>query len=82
VTPLDWGVAPTATLAPVCVKVATSALRFVPIGTVALIVTTMGVTVTLIFHALTRGTRLDFLFVRPAMFQLGATRKAPLQPAE
>jgi uncharacterized membrane protein YcfT len=51
-------------------------------GTVALIVTAMGVVVPLLFHALTRGTRLDFLFVRPAAFRLAPTRKAPLQPAE
>jgi hypothetical protein len=52
------------------------------LGTVALIVTAMGVVVPLLFHAVVRGTRLDFLFVRPAAFQIGGTRKAPLQPAE
>jgi uncharacterized membrane protein YcfT len=52
------------------------------LGSVALIVTAMGVIVPLLFHALVRGTRMDFLFVRPAAFQLGAKRKAPLQPAE
>ncbi len=52
------------------------------LGTVALIVTATGVVLPLVFHALTRGTKLDFLFVRPAMFRLRATRKAPLQPAE
>jgi uncharacterized membrane protein YcfT len=52
------------------------------LGTVALIVTAMGVIVPLLFHAVVRGTRFDFLFVRPAVFQIGGTRKAPLQPAE
>jgi len=52
------------------------------VGTVALIVTAMGVVVPLLFHALIRGTRFDFLFVRPAAFRLGSSRKAPLQPAE
>jgi uncharacterized membrane protein YcfT len=52
------------------------------LGTVALIVTAMGVVVPLLFHAAIRGTRLDFLFVRPQAFQLSARRKAPLQPAE
>ncbi|MBY0530659.1 MAG: acyltransferase family protein [Xanthobacteraceae bacterium] len=52
------------------------------LGTVALIVTAMGVIVPLLFHAIVRGTRLDFLFVRPTAFQIGGKRKAPLQPAE
>ena len=52
------------------------------LGTVALIVTAMGVIVPLLFHALVRGTRFDFLFVRPSAFHLSAPRKAPLQPAE
>ena len=52
------------------------------LGTVALIVTAMGVIAPLVFHAIVRGTRFDFLFVRPAAFQLRSTRKAPLQPAE
>jgi uncharacterized membrane protein YcfT len=52
------------------------------LGTVALIVTAMGVIVPLLFHMAVRGTRFDFLFVRPAAFQIGGTRKAPLQPAE
>ncbi len=52
------------------------------LGTVALIVTAMGVVVPLVFYAAIRGTRLDFLFVRPAAFHLQGTRKAPLQPAE
>mgnify|MGYP001160605350 CR=1 FL=1 len=52
------------------------------LGTVALLVTAMGVVVPLVFHALIRGTKLDFLFVRPAAFHIGGTRKARLQPAE
>ncbi len=52
------------------------------LGTVALIVTAMGVIMPLLFHALIRGTRFDFLFVRPAAFRLESPRKAPLQPAE
>lgn len=52
------------------------------LGTVALIVTAMGVIVPLLFHAAVRGTKLDFLFVRPAAFQLSNARKTPLQPAE
>lgn len=52
------------------------------LGTVALIVTIMGVVVPLLFHAIIRGTKLDFLFVRPAAFHLRSTRKAPLLPAE
>jgi uncharacterized membrane protein YcfT len=52
------------------------------LGTVSLLVTAMGVIVPLLFHAAIRGTRLDFLFSRPAAFQLRSTRKAPLAPAE
>jgi len=52
------------------------------LGTVALIVTAMGVIMPLLFHALIRGTRFDFLFMRPAAFRLESPRKAPLQPAE
>jgi hypothetical protein len=52
------------------------------LGTVALIVTAMGVIVPLVFHAVVRSTKLDFLFVRPTAFQISGTRKAPLQPAE
>ena len=52
------------------------------LGTVALIVTAMGVIVPLLLHAAIRGTRLDFLFVRPAAFHLHSARRAPLQPAE
>jgi uncharacterized membrane protein YcfT len=52
------------------------------LGSVALIVTAMGVVVPLVFYAIVRDTKLDFLFVRPAAFHLGGARKAPLQPAE
>ena len=52
------------------------------LGTVALVVTAMGVIVPLLFHAAVRGTRLDFLFTRPAAFHLRGTRRAPLAPAE
>jgi len=50
------------------------------IGVVSLIVTTAGVLGALAIWWATRGTRLDFLFVRPARFRL-APRLA-LQPAE
>ncbi len=40
------------------------------IGTVALIVTAAGVIAPLAFHWLVRGTRFDFLFVRPAFFRI------------
>lgn len=52
------------------------------LGTVALIVTAMGVIAPLVFHAAIRGTKLDFLFVRPAAFHLSRSRKTPLAPAE
>jgi len=52
------------------------------LGSVALIVTAAGVIVPLILHAIVRGTRFDFLFVRPAAFHLGRTRKETLQAAE
>jgi uncharacterized membrane protein YcfT len=52
------------------------------LGSIALIVTAMGVIAPLLFHMAIRGTRFDFLFVRPAAFHLRGTRKAPLQPAE
>jgi uncharacterized membrane protein YcfT len=52
------------------------------LGSIALFVTAMGVVVPLAFHAIIRGTKLNFLFVRPAAFHLGGARKAPLQPAE
>lgn len=52
------------------------------LGTVALAVTVAAVIAPLVFHAIVRGTRLDFLFSRPAVFQLHSARKAPLAPAE
>jgi uncharacterized membrane protein YcfT len=52
------------------------------LGTVSLIVTLVGVTVPLLFHAAIRGTKLDFLFVRPAAFHLPPAGKRTLQPAE
>ncbi len=52
------------------------------LGTVALAVTVAAVIAPLVFHAIARGTRLDFLFSRPAVFQLHSARKAPLAPAE
>jgi uncharacterized membrane protein YcfT len=52
------------------------------IGTVALIVTGMGVAVPLLLHWLVRGTRLDFLFKRPAVFHLDRPRRTVMQPAE
>lgn len=52
------------------------------LGTVALAVTVVAVIAPLVFHAIVRGTRLDFLFSRPAAFQLRSARKAPLAPAE
>jgi uncharacterized membrane protein YcfT len=52
------------------------------LGTVSLIVTLVGVAVPLLFHAAIRGTKLDFLFVRPAAFHLRPAGKKTLQPAE
>jgi uncharacterized membrane protein YcfT len=52
------------------------------LGAVALAVTVAAVIAPLVFHAIVRGTRLDFLFLRPAAFQLRSARKAPLAPAE
>ena len=52
------------------------------LGTVALIVTTMGVVVPLILYWLVQGTRLDFLFRRPAFFHIDGARRPSLQPAE
>lgn len=52
------------------------------LGLVALIVTAMGVVMPLVFHALIRKTRANFLFLRPAAFRLDGVRKAQLQPAE
>src|SRR5262249_60890679 len=50
------------------------------IGVVSLIVTTAGVLGALAIWWATRGTRLDFLFVRPARFWL--TPRMAFQPAE
>lgn len=53
-------------------------------GTAAALVTTMAVITPLILHRLVRGTRLSFLFERPARFHLVSTKpKTPtLLPAE
>ena len=51
------------------------------IGVVSLIVTAAGVLGALAIWWATRGTRLDFLFVRPARFWL-SPRRIALQPAE
>lgn len=50
------------------------------IGTLSLLVTITAVTAPLALHALVRGTRLDFLFVRPAWARLGG--RGRLVPAE
>jgi uncharacterized membrane protein YcfT len=52
------------------------------LGTVALIVTAMGVAVPLVLHWLVQETRLDFLFRRPAFFHIDRARRPALQPAE
>jgi uncharacterized membrane protein YcfT len=52
------------------------------LGTVALIVTAMGVVVPLVLHWFVQGTRLDFLFKRPALFHVDRPRRLALQPAE
>ena len=52
------------------------------LGTVALIVTMMGVIVPLILHWFVQGTRFDFLFRRPAYFYIDRPRRPSLQPAE
>jgi uncharacterized membrane protein YcfT len=52
------------------------------LGTVALIVTVMGVVVPLVLHWFVEGTRLDFLFKRPGFFHIDRPRRAALQPAE
>ena len=52
------------------------------LGTVALIVTVMGVVVPLVLHWFVQGTRLDFLFKRPAFFHIDRPRRLALQPAE
>jgi uncharacterized membrane protein YcfT len=52
------------------------------LGTAALIVTVMGVVVPLVLHWFTQGTRLDFLFKRPAFFHIDRPRRLVLRPAE
>jgi uncharacterized membrane protein YcfT len=52
------------------------------IGLVSLTVTVAGVLGALALWWATRGTRLDFLWVRPAFFHLAPARAATLQPAE
>jgi uncharacterized membrane protein YcfT len=52
------------------------------LGTVALVVTAAGVIGPLVFHALIKGTRANFLFERPAAFHLSSPRKPTLQAAE
>jgi hypothetical protein len=50
------------------------------IGTISLIVTAAGVIAPLVFHWLVRGTRFNFLFVRPDFFRIQPRPR--LQPAE
>ena len=52
------------------------------IGTVALIMTAMAVTVPLLLHYFVRGTFASFLFDRPRMFMLGGASRPALSPAE
>jgi uncharacterized membrane protein YcfT len=52
------------------------------IGTVALMVTAVGVIGPLLLHWLVTGTRFDFLFRRPAFFYIDRPRRPALQPAE
>ena len=52
------------------------------LGTIALIVTAVGVVVPLVLFWLTRGNGLRFLFARPAMFWLTPKPRLSLQPAE
>jgi uncharacterized membrane protein YcfT len=52
------------------------------LGTVALIVTAMGVIVPLVLQWLVTNTRFDFLFKRPAFFHIDGSRRTTLQPAE
>jgi len=56
---------------------------FIPdFGTVALIVAATALTGPLVLHWLVRGTRLGFLFERPAWLRLERPRRPALQPAE
>lgn len=59
----------------------TGALDVIGVGWGAFLVTAMAVITPLIFARIIRGTRLDFLFVRPAAFRLGP-KPAQLSPAE
>jgi hypothetical protein len=52
------------------------------LGTVALIVTAMGVMMPLVLYWFVRGTWFDFLFRRPDLFYLDRPRRTALQPAE
>ena len=52
------------------------------VGLMALIITTAGIVGALAIWWVTRGTRLDFLFVRPQRFWLTARPKMAMQPAE
>ena len=52
------------------------------LGMVALIVMAAGVTVPLVLQWLVTGTRLGFLFRRPALFYIDRPRRPALQPAE
>jgi len=52
------------------------------VGAMSLVVTTAGIFGALVMWWLVRGTRLNFLFTRPAAFHLAPRRKLALQPAE
>jgi uncharacterized membrane protein YcfT len=52
------------------------------VGTMAILITIMGVTVPLALHWLVRGSRFAFLFERPAAFWLTPKPRLALQPAE
>jgi uncharacterized membrane protein YcfT len=52
------------------------------IGAVSLIVTAVGIVGALAIWWATRGTRLDFLFRRPARFWIAPAKRRTLQPAE
>jgi uncharacterized membrane protein YcfT len=52
------------------------------IGMISVIVTVIAAVTPLLFFLAVRGTRLSFLFERPAIFRLEAKRPAVLQPAE
>jgi uncharacterized membrane protein YcfT len=52
------------------------------LGTVAVLVTTMGIIGALCWFWATRNTRFDFLFARPAWARLKPARTPALQPAE